>query len=123
MKYIHQSGHTKEKADHIANILNNAYTENTDVRAIVMTDEEAKAAMKEDNDASYFVVLEDGCVVFIEVTPEMQKEIDSTYDGDIDDYFASVICDEYNISINNCEWSITSEACVTCYGRPIQITA
>ena len=122
VKYIHQSGHTKEKADHIASVLNNANTEDSDVKAIVMTDEEAQAAMKEENDTSYFVVLENGCVVFVEITPEMQQEIDSTYEGEIEDYFAAVICEEYNISINNCEWSITCESCVTCYGKPIKIT-
>lgn len=47
VKYIHQSGHTKEKADYIANLLNNALTDCTDVSAIVMTDDDAKAAMKE----------------------------------------------------------------------------
>ena len=45
VKYIHQSGHTKEKADYIANLLNNACTD-ADVRAIVLTDEEAEIEMK-----------------------------------------------------------------------------
>ncbi len=124
VKYIHQSGHTKEHAEYIANLLNNACdkTEN-DVQAIVMTDEEAQAAMKEpEPDTSYFVVLEDGCVVFIEITPEMRNEIDTKYDGDEEDYFYEVVCEEHNISVNNCEWSLTCQSCVSCYGKPIRIT-
>ncbi len=50
VKYIHQRGHTKENAERIADILNNAYVkmneDDDEVQAIVMTDEEAQVAMK-----------------------------------------------------------------------------
>ncbi len=125
VKYIHQRGHTKENAERIAKLLNDAYVDDNDdeVEAIVMTDEEALAAMKEpEPDTSYFVVLEDGCVVFIEITPEMQNEIDTKYGGDETEYFQDVVCEEHNISVNNCEWSLTCQSCVSCYGKPIRIT-
>ncbi len=118
VKYIHQSGHTKENAERIAALLNNAADKTeTDAQAIVMTDEEAQAAMKENVDTPYFVILEDGHVTFIEITPEMQNEIDTTYKGEVDDYFAIVICEVYCISLNNCQWSLTSESQISCYGK------
>lgn len=124
VKYIHQRGHTKEKAEYIVNLLNNSFDPTiTDAKAFLMTDEEAQAAMKEpEPDTSYFVVLEDGCVVFIEITPEMQNEIDTKYGGDETEYFQDVVCEEHNISVNNCEWSLTCQSCVSCYGKPIRIT-
>ncbi len=123
VKYIHQSGHTKENAERIAALLNNvADKTETDVQAIVMTDEEAQAAMDEEPDTSYFAVLENGHVVFIEITSEMQNEINTKYGGDESEYFQEVICEEYDISVNNCEWSLTCQSCVTCYGKPIRIT-
>lgn len=68
-------------------------------------------------DTTYFVVLEDGCVVFIEITHEMRETIDKSYDGDEESYFTEVICEDYDISYNNCQWSITSESCIACYGK------
>lgn len=73
-------------------------------------------------ETSYFVVLEDGNVAFIEITQEMRETIDNSYDGDEESYFAEVICEEYDISYNNCEWSITCESCIACYGKVLQIT-
>lgn len=71
---------------------------------------------------SYFVVLEDGYVIFIEITPEMRETIDNSYDGNEEEYFYEVVCEEHEISCNNCEWSITSESCITCYGTAPNIT-
>lgn len=73
-------------------------------------------------DTPYFVVLEDGNVVFIEITQEMRETIDNSYEGDEEAYFAEVVCEEYDISYNNCEWSITCESCIACYGKVPQIT-
>lgn len=121
--YIHQSGHTKEKAEHIAKILNDSYSPKfTTLKAFVMTDKQAKDALIASKDTSYFVVLEDGHVVFIEITQEMRETIDKSYDGDEEAYFAEVICEEYEISYNNCQWSITSESCIACYGKLPNIT-
>lgn len=110
--YIHQSGHTIEKAKDIAALLNNEYlATHCKTRAIVLTDEQAKRELESfNNDRDYFVVLEDGNVVFIEITQEMRKTINNSYDGDEEAYFAKVICEEYDISYNNCEWSITCES-------------
>ena len=120
--YIHQHGHTKENAERIAKLLNDNYTEDTDVHATVLTDEEAKRELIKCNERDYFVVLEDGNVVFIEITQKMRETIDNSYDGDEESYFAEVICEEYDISYNNCQWSITCESCIACYGKVPQIT-
>ena len=68
-------------------------------------------------DTEYFAVLEDGCVVLIEITDEMRNEIESQYCGDEEDYFVAVICEKYNINCNNCQWSLTCESMITCYGK------
>lgn len=120
--YIHQHGHTKENAERIAKLLNDNYTEDTDVHATVLTDEEAKRELIKCNERDYFVVLEDGNVVFIEITQKMRETIDNAYEGDEEAYFAEVVCEEYDISYNNCEWSITCESCIACYGKVPQIT-
>lgn len=73
-------------------------------------------------DTSYFVALENGRTIFVEITPEMRKDIDTIYEGDEESYFAEVVCEAYDISYNNCEWSITSEACIICYGKVPSIT-
>lgn len=73
-------------------------------------------------DTTYFAVLEDGYVIFIEITPEMQRTIDTEYEGDEEAYFGEVVCEEYNISYNNCQWGITSESCIACYGKKPNIT-
>lgn len=117
--YVHQSGHTKEKAEQIAELLNNAFAEDNEARAFVMTDEEAQKAIK--SDTTYFAVLEDGCVAFIEITPEMWESIDKFFAGDEEAYFAKVVCEKYNISYNNCQWSLVCESCITCYGKKPQI--
>lgn len=121
--YIHQSGHAKDKAEYIASILNEAVEDMDDCKteAIVMTDDEAKAAVAKANDTPYFAVLENGCVVFIEITPAMKKVIESSYEGDEEAYFAEVICEEYNISYNNCQWSLTCESQIACYGKKPKI--
>lgn len=127
--YIHQSGHTKERAEYIANTLNNAMLNDNgeriddgDFQAIVMADEEARQIVTESSDTSYFAVLEDGNVVLIEITPEMEKTIEDEYNRDYEGYFYEVICEDYNISHNNCQWMITSESCITCYGKKPNIT-
>lgn len=71
---------------------------------------------------TYYVVLEDGCVVFIEITPEMRETIDNSYDGDEGECFAEVVCEEHEISYNNCQWSITREPRITCHGKIPNIT-
>ena len=73
-------------------------------------------------DTTYYAVLEDGHVIFIEITPEMQRTIDTEYKGDEEDYFATVVCEAHNISYNNCQWGITSESCITCHGKKPNIT-
>lgn len=73
-------------------------------------------------DTTYFAVLEDGCVILIEITPEMQETIENSYEGDEEAYFAEVICEEYDISYNNCQWSLTCESCISCYGKKPEIT-
>lgn len=122
--YIHQSGHTKEKARDIAALLNNEYlATHCRARALVLTDERAKREMDRfNNEREYFVALEDRCVTFIEITQEMRETIDNSYDGDEEAYFSKVVCEEYDISYNNCEWSITCESCIACYGKVPQIT-
>lgn len=74
------------------------------------------------SDTQYYAVLEDGHVAFIEITPEMQRTIDTEYKGDEEDYFAAVVCEKHNISFNNCQWGITSESCIACYGKKPNIT-
>lgn len=71
----------------------------------------------------YFAVLENGYVIFIEITPEMRTAIDNSYDGDEEAYFAEVVCEEYGISYNNCQWAITRESCISCYGTVPDIKA
>lgn len=117
VKYIHQSGHTKEDAERIANLLNSSYEDHV-AKAVVMTDEDAKTELAPD----YFVVIEDGNVIFIEITRQMNQEIEEAYEGDIEDYFADVVCEKYDISFNNCQWAITCESCIACYGKKPQIT-
>lgn len=68
-------------------------------------------------DTSYFVAIEDGHVVFVEITPEMWDAINNSYDGDAEAYFSEVVCEEYKISYNNCQWSITCKSCIICYGK------
>jgi len=70
-----------------------------------------------EKDTEYFAVIENGCVVLIEITDEMRNAIDTQHNGDEEDYFAAVICEEYGISYNNCQWSLTSEAQMACYGK------
>lgn len=71
-------------------------------------------------DTPYFVVFEDGCVVFIEITQEMRETINKSYDGDEEEYFTDVVCREYNIC--NCQWILTTESCITCYGKAPNIS-
>lgn len=73
-------------------------------------------------DTPYYAVLENGCVILIEITDKMRNAINSQYYGDEEDYFTDVICEEYDISYNNCQWSLTTEAQITCYGKAPNIT-
>lgn len=68
-------------------------------------------------DTPYYAVLENGCVILIEITNEMRNAIDTQHNGNEEDYFAAVICEEYDISYNNCQWCVTSEAQMACYGK------
>lgn len=74
-------------------------------------------------DTSYYVVLEDGNVVFIEITPEMRDSINRHYNGDEEAYFMDIVCEEHDITYNNCQWSITCESCIACYGKIPKITS
>lgn len=112
IKYLHRSGITKDDAERIANLLNQSYVDPL-TKAFVLTDEEAKRKITPD----YFVVLEDGNVIFIEITPQMNQEIEGCYEGEIDDYFAEVVCEKYNIAFNNCQWTVACELGIAYYGK------
>lgn len=71
-------------------------------------------------DTEYFAVLENGCVVLIEITDEMKKVAEKEYD-DIEDYFYAVVCEEHDISVNNCEWTITCASQIAVYGQIPQL--
>lgn len=71
-------------------------------------------------DTEYFAVLENGCVALIEITDEMKEVAEKEHDG-IEDYFYAVVCDKYNISVNNCEWMITCSSQITVYGQIPQL--
>lgn len=68
-------------------------------------------------DIPYYAVLENGCVILIEITDEMRNEINTQYNGDEEDYFAAVICEKYDIGYNNCLWSMTTGSQMVCYGK------
>lgn len=72
-------------------------------------------------DKTYYAIIEDGNLLLIQLTPEMEAEIHEKHFGDEEDYLYAVLSEKYNISINNCQWGIVSESCMTCYGRLPQI--
>lgn len=70
----------------------------------------------------YFVIMPNGYLTFIEITPERQAVIDNEYEGDVEEYLYAVLSEEFDFSVNNVNWTVVSESNITCFGRNPSIT-
>lgn len=75
-----------------------------------------------DKEREYLVIMPIGHVTFIEITPERESVIDNEYEGDVEEYLYDVLSEEFDFSVNNVNWTVLSESCITCYGTMPKIT-
>lgn len=70
----------------------------------------------------YFVIMPNGHLLFVEITPERKSVIDDEFSGDEEEYLYTVLSEEFDFSVNNVDWSIVPDSCITCFGRNPSIT-
>ena len=63
-----------------------------------------------------------GHLLFVEITPERRSVIDDEFSGDEEEYLYTVLSEEFDFSINDVDWSIVPDSCITCFGRNPSIT-
>lgn len=73
-------------------------------------------------DREYFVIMPNGYLTFIEITPERRNVIEAEYEGNEEEYLYEVLSEEFDFSVNNVNWTILTESAVSCYGRKPSIT-
>ena len=78
--------------------------------------------MSEKIDRGYYVIIEDGFLLLIEINPERQAIIDTECGGDFKVYFMNYLIDEFNIRTKMCEWGVTYESQIICSGAIPHIT-
>ena len=78
--------------------------------------------MSENTDRGYYVIIEDGFLLLVEITPERQAIIDTECGGDLKVYFMNFLVEEFDILTKMCEWGVTYESQIICSGVFPRIT-
>lgn len=74
------------------------------------------------NGREYFVIMPAGYVTFVEITPKRRSVINDDFSGDEYEYLCTVLSEEFDFSINDVDWTIVSDSCISCFGRNPSIT-
>lgn len=74
------------------------------------------------NEPYYFVIMPNGYLLFVEITPARQSVIDNEFSGNEEDYLYDVLSEEFDFSVNDVDWTVLPESCISCFGRRPSIT-
>lgn len=74
------------------------------------------------NEREYYVIMPCGHLLFVEITPERRSAIDTEFSGDEEEYLYAVLSEEFDFSVNDVDWTLVTDSCISCFGRNPSIT-